>query len=107
MSRPSDIDFVDISIAVFDRIDGQMPFDVYIRRASDTFTKLFPRNEDIDRRRVESYRNQKGVAHLFVHKLDFKQYLLYVDKIAADLLADGKLGQPEEVLELVKEMTRL
>ena len=115
LSKIFDEQFIEISALVLETIEGKLPFDVFIRRASNTYTKLFPRDEPIDQDRIESYRNQKHISAFYVQKGDYKQYLLYVEEIARQTFAEipanpndhieGKTPpSAKKVANLVKEM---
>lgn len=103
-------DYLTISLTIFLRIQGVLPFDVYIERAPGKFTKLFPKNEIIDQERLKSYQLEKGVQALFVKRTDYRVYLLYVEQIANQVLGQTKQlsAMPsEQVLAVIKEMTDL
>lgn len=102
-----DTDFIDISISVLGKVKGPLPFDVYIRRAANAYTKLFKKGDAVDMDRFRTYEEEKKVRDLFVNIEDYRQYLLYVEQVASDVIADSSTTPPEEVLHVVKEMVSL
>jgi putative nucleotidyltransferase with HDIG domain len=106
MATIFDSEFVEVNTNILRRISGQLPFNVYIRRGENTYTKLFPKNEVVDLSRLEDYENAKNVKDFYVHHDDYRQYLLYVDQIAK-LLFDKKNANSAEVVGVIKEMTNL
>lgn len=106
MAHVFDSDFIQISTPIIYRIEGQLSFDIYIRRATNTYTKLFPRGEVIDLDRLATY-EKKGVATLSVKKEDYKQYLFYVDEITRTLFERMDELSADDQTELVKELTNL
>ncbi len=107
MAHLFDSAFIDVSVPVLRRIKGPLPFNVFLKRASDTYTKIFPKDEPIDLQRLLTYQQSKGIEDLFVQKEDYRQYLFYVEQVATDFLANSKEVLPEELTLIVKEMADL
>ena len=82
-----DKSFLLISLSVFEKMEGKLPFDVYVQRAEGAYTRIFPEGEVIDTYRLDSYRSVKGVESLNVRKEDYRKYLLYVEKVAVKILS--------------------
>ena len=89
------------------RISGPLPFNIYIRRGDNTYTKLFPLGELLDGPRLAKYETVKGVQAFFVHHDDFKQYLLYVEQVASKLFENAGSASADELLYVAKEMIDL
>ena len=102
-----DTDLVDISITVFDRIEGNLSFDIYIKRAADTYSKLFAKGDPIDRDRLNRYEVIKGVELLYVLKSDYKQYLLYVEHIASHILNGPNKPTPDDLVDVIQDLANL
>lgn len=100
-------EFITISIPVLARIQGDAPFDIYIRRAENAFTKLFPAGDSIDRDRLEAYRSKKGIESLSVKREDYQAYLIYAERVASSCLAQPSTLSGEELTEIVQEMANL
>ncbi len=99
--------FHEISIAILKTIEGGLPFDVYIRRAEGTYTRLFAKNDTIETERFTNYQVQKGISDLFVRKEDYQQYLIFVDRVAKDWLSNPDHITLEQRLHLVNELVGL
>jgi HD-GYP domain-containing protein (c-di-GMP phosphodiesterase class II) len=106
MAKAEATDFVEINVSVLKRIAGVLPFDVFIRRGEESFTKLFSKGDSADADRLTGYETKKGVEFYFVHQDDYRQYLLYVEQVANSLFSN-KQADTNEVVEVVKEMANL
>ena len=106
MANIFDSEFVEVNVNILRRISGKLPFDVFIRRGENTYTKLFLKSDEIDRERLRTYEAGKGVEEFYVQNNDYRQYLLYVEQVA-DSLFQKKTADPGEVVAVVKEMTNL
>ena len=54
MAFPPDTEFKEISSPFFMRLLGELPFDVFIRRATSAYSLLFKKGDRIDPERVKS-----------------------------------------------------
>ncbi|HAR43000.1 MAG TPA: hypothetical protein DCS07_10295 [Bdellovibrionales bacterium] len=102
-----DADYIDISISVLCRIPGAAPFDIFIRRAEKTYTKLINKGDPVDYDRLESYHLKKGIESLSVCRCDYQSYLMLAERVAADCVADPGSVTPGEMTDIVKEMANL
>lgn len=108
MSHIFDTEFIPISITIFQRISGALPFDVFIKRANNVYTKVFPKGEVIDANRLKSYQFDKGVESLHVTQKDYRQYLFYVERVADNLFYKSPAGaSSDELADVVSEMANL
>lgn len=107
LNKVYDGDFIQISSSIFLRIEGALPFDVYIRRASDTYTRIFPKGEPIDQTRVTQYQIGKGVDHLYITKENYAQYQLYVESVARSSIAAADKYPLADQIQIVKEVCDL
>lgn len=96
--------YIPINISVIEQIEGKLPFDVYIRRTSDRYTKLFNKGEEIDRERVLQYKKNKGVETLSVTSDDHIQYCLCLEVIAANVFAPKSEVTADDVSSILGEM---
>ncbi len=106
MATIFDSEFVQVNTSVLRRISGKLPFNVFIRRGENTYTKLFPKGDPIDLEHLDKYESEKGIQDFYVHRDDYRQYLLYVERIANSLFKN-KASEQSEVVEVIKEMTNL
>ncbi|MDR3608338.1 MAG: HD domain-containing phosphohydrolase [Oligoflexia bacterium] len=106
MATIFDSEFVAVTTEVIRRIAGPLPFSIFIRRGENTYTKLFPKGEEVEAVRFASYETGKGVEDFFVHQDDYRQYLLYVEQVAHALFQQ-KSAAGEQVVAVIKEMTNL
>ena len=98
--------FISISVEVLWGLKGPAPFDVYIFRAAEKYTKLFPKGEELDPTRLKFYRDQKDVHSLFVTKDDFENYMSVVEKVATTVFDINKNNTAEEVSKFLTEMVK-
>jgi HD-GYP domain-containing protein (c-di-GMP phosphodiesterase class II) len=106
MATIFDSEFVEVNASVLSRISGALPFHVFIKRGENTYTKIFLKGDEIDLERLKSYEASKGVEEFYVHRDDYRQYLLYVEQVAKTLF-ESKSAQQGEVVGVIKEMTNL
>lgn len=99
--------YIDISIPVLSRMQGVLPFDIYIKRSDRAYTKLFPKGEALDHNRLMEYAQGKGVEVLYVHKDDYKKYTFYVEQVAKILLQHADQVSAEDMSAVVKDMADL
>ncbi len=79
-----------MAIDVFMKMQGHIPFDVYVKRADKTFTKVFQKGDMIDLKRFEIYVT-KGVDSIFILKKDRRQYINSTDKMITKMLGVQKV----------------
>jgi HD-GYP domain-containing protein (c-di-GMP phosphodiesterase class II) len=104
MNPDTPIEYVEISITIIAKIRGELPFDLFLRRSADAFTKIFKKSDTIDQERLDHYSAKKGIDQLYVRTTDYGEYFVYVEKIANQLFATPKTAKTEELLEVIKEM---
>lgn len=102
-----DADFIEISTSVVRRIVGPLPFDVFIKRAENTYTKLFPSAEPVDLARLDNYEINRGVQTLQVHKNDYRKYLFYAEQVANKIFEFPKSFPDDDFVDAIKDMTNL
>lgn len=96
--------YVDINIGLIEKIDGNLPFDIYLKRGDSHYTKLFPKNEEVDRERIRQYKQQKGVQEFSVQEVDYVQYTAYVEKIATHAFRPETTTTADEAASVLGEM---
>lgn len=106
MATIFDSEFVEVNVNVIRRISGALPFNVFIRRGENTYTKIFPKGESVDPARLRKYEAGKGIEEFYVHHDDYRQYLLYVEQVASALFVTKNPDQ-EEVVGIIHEMANL
>ncbi len=95
--------YVEISLEILEKFKRPLKFDVYIRRTETSYTKIFSKDDVIDRERVAQYR-KKGVASFYVEEGDYAIYCLYVEKIGDVLAKSVGSFSPEESSAFIKEL---
>ena len=100
-------EFVDVNVDIIRELSGMAPFDVYIRRGAGKYTKLFPRGEAIDLRRLDHYRQEKEILALSVQLVDFQRYMDFVQSMAVSLFDNEISCSPEELVPVLGEMINL
>lgn len=108
MANLFDSEFISVSTAVLQRIVGPLPFNVSVRRHENAYTVVFDKNEVIDLQRLKRYEDSKGLQSVFVHKDEYRQYLLYVEQVANKMFGHNHTDvNLEESVFVIKEMTNL
>ncbi|MBC7691332.1 MAG: HD domain-containing protein [Methylotenera sp.] len=110
MANIIDTDFIAISQAVFDKIQGALDFDVYIKRAADAYTRLFTKGDTPDPEILQRYKSTKGVEFLYVRKEDYREYLLLVETLANRIFGTRDPNDKipvDEMLDVLKETANL
>ena len=82
MSISPEVDFLDISVTVVSRIQGMLPFDLFIKRAEGAFTRIFKKAEPLDQERLEHYREQGADLPIIVPNGVNEDYATSVQRIA-------------------------
>ena len=103
------MDFYEVSMGVVRRITGSWPFDIYIKRGDNAYTKLFKKDDAIDSERVSEYNQNKGVQALYVHSDDYRKYTFYVEEIAKNImqLKNFNKQNTDDLADMVKELSEL
>ena len=78
MSEFFEKDHIPINLTVLQRLHGPIPFDIFIERAPNAYTKIFKKNFYVDFDRVKKYNEEKKVHKFFVEKKDYDDYLKVV-----------------------------
>jgi HD-GYP domain-containing protein (c-di-GMP phosphodiesterase class II) len=86
--------FVTISSLVFPRVQGPLPFDVYLRSSPEKFVKIFLKGRPIDTTRLESY-VLEGVTHFHIHREDRHAYLTFSGTLLEGYVTANDFGTPE------------
>lgn len=107
MANIRDSELISINVQVFSQIKGVLPFDVFIRRAEDTYTRLFPQGEELDQDRLKAYHDTKGVSGLYIRRDDYRKYLYYVEGLASKTFDRGVPVTIPKVRAVLGEMTDL
>jgi len=107
MTHKFDSEFIEISIPILKKISGKLQFDIFIKRATNTYTKLFQKGDVIETDRMEHYWVNKNLDKLSVNKNDYRQYLFYVEQLANRYHDNKKVFEPEEIVQITREMIDL
>lgn len=103
------MDFYEVSVGVIKRLKGIWPFDIYIKRSENAYSKLFLKDDTIDQERVSEYNQNKGVQALYVHTDDYRKYTFYVEEIAKGIMKSGSLNpeNTDDLADMIKELSDL
>ncbi len=109
MANLFDSEFISVSTTILQKIQGPLPFNVAVRRHENAYTVVFDKNEPIDLPRLQRYEDSKGLQSVFVHKDEYRQYLLYVEQVANKMFGHHHASDVnvEESVYVIKEMTNL
>lgn len=101
-----DDEYCEISIDNFFNMNGEMPFDCYIYLASNKYTKIFKRGDQVDRKRFELYQ-KKGVRQLFILRVDRREYIAATEMIVTRILSekDMSTAKAKEAIGEMAEQT--
>jgi len=99
-------EFIAVSTPILLKIEGKAPFDVYIKRATNTFTKIFQQDGLLEKKRINDYK-EREINSLFVRQDDYKKYMIYVEKIADNFLQDPNSASSAEYTNVIKELADL
>lgn len=95
--------FVEITIPLLKHIDGQLPFDIYIKRTEVHFTKIFNVHDTIDWGRVRLYVD-KGIRVFYVTNDQYLTYLQIIEKLTTSYINKSQNLSPDEAAALIREM---
>lgn len=87
--------YMSVSTLVFPRIEGVLPFDVYLRLAPEKYTKIFSKGHPVEVERLESY-VYKGIKHFHIHKEDRPTYLALTGALLEAFGSRGDFTQESE-----------
>lgn len=107
MGNIFDQNFIDINVTVLLEIIGPLPFDIFIRRAEDTFTKVSKKGDAADANRYKKYMDEKGVSTFSIKKEDYGAYLKYVAQVSNRFFESGGKRTTEEIISVVKDVADL
>jgi len=101
------MDFYEVSVGVIKRLKGVWPFDIYIKRSENAYSKLFLKDDTIDQERVSEYNQNKGVQALYVHTDDYRKYTYYVEEIAKGIMSSQSLNKEntDDLADMIKELS--
>ncbi|MBK9294152.1 MAG: HD domain-containing protein [Oligoflexia bacterium] len=83
-----------MAIEVFLRLQGALPFDVFIKISEDKYTKIFNLGDVLDAQRLQNYMH-KGAQKLYIQTKDRRQYINSTDKLIRKMIQQEKLSLSE------------
>lgn len=86
--------YCEMAIDVFLRMQGTLPFDIYIKIGEDKYTKIFNKGDTLDANRLQSY-VQKGAQKLFIQIKDRRQYINSTDRLIRKMIQQENLSVSE------------
>lgn len=99
-----DDNYIDISFGLLKRLNRPLIFDVYVRRGSKSFSKIFKKGDLLDFDRIRLY-EEKGVDVFYVTEEEHSLYCIYVEKLGEVLNAKADSFKPSEAHEILKELS--
>jgi putative nucleotidyltransferase with HDIG domain len=96
-------DHCEITIEIFLKMTGHLPYDVFIELSPHKYTKIFKRNDLIDSGRLENY-FQKGVKKLFILRKDRRSYIQCTERLIKRLM-DQKSIDTVEASRAIEELS--
>ncbi|HLE10136.1 MAG: hypothetical protein A2504_08210 [Bdellovibrionales bacterium RIFOXYD12_FULL_39_22] len=103
MIESNNSDFYDVGLSILKRVKKTLPFDVYIKRAEDKFSKIFNVGDEVDWERIVQY-EKKGVNSFYVTKKDYDLYTSFIEKLGQILIQKSATFSAGETTSLLKEM---
>ena len=70
-------------------------FDVFIKLKSNKYIKILHSGDTFSKERIDKYRNEKNVEHLYFHNSDRRKFIQYHNQLASKLIANKNM--PSEV----------
>jgi HD-GYP domain-containing protein (c-di-GMP phosphodiesterase class II) len=107
MNKFFELEYIGISIPVIKKIETLLPFDIYLKRSEEAFTKVFNRGSEIDIDRLDRYWKKKKVNALFVGKDNYREYLMVVSKVAENFFNKEEEFNVEEIISVSEEMINM
>src|SRR4051812_39521612 len=96
-------DIFEISISVFLKLKGALPFSVYIHLNDINFVQILKAEDVLDRTRLDAY-IKKGVKSLCVPKTDRQAYIETVEKLVASITNRKDVSSDDAAL-IMEELT--
>ena len=70
-------------------------FDVFIKLKANKYIKILHSGDTFSKERIDKYRNEKNVEHLYFHNSDRRKFIQYHNQLASKLIANKNM--PSEV----------
>jgi putative nucleotidyltransferase with HDIG domain len=102
-----DQEYIRIATAILIRVNGNLPFDIYIERAHGKFTKIFHCDQALDVSQVKRYYEEKKVKYFYVHNASKDTYSHYVEKLLEASLAEPNSLTPQAMRSILNEMVNI
>src|SRR5690348_17145650 len=99
-------EYCEITIDIFLKMTGPVPFDVFIQIRKDKFTRIFKRNDLVDSNRIENY-IKKGAAHLYILRKERRFYIDATERFIKKALSQSTITSEEagRAIEELSEQT--
>lgn len=107
VNEMNDDEFIMINIQIIKQIEGEVPFDIYIKRAEGKYSKIIQKGRTVDARRLSVYQKEKGVKKLYIHNEEKKSYNECVESILDAALSEQKNNAVQRIIDNVSEMSRI
>lgn len=100
-------EFIKIATAILVRVTGPLPFDIYIQRAEEKYTKIFHKTQTLDQGQVKRYHEEKQVKFFYVHNSCKESYSHYVEKLLEASFSDTTRLGPMAMRSILNEMINI
>ncbi len=100
-------EYIRIATAILIRVTGPLPFDIFIQRAENKYTKIFHCDQTLDVGQVKRYHEEKAVKFFYVHNSAQETYSHYVEKLLEASLADPSQLTPRAMRSILNEMINI
>ncbi len=98
-----DENFTAIKIVEFYALKNIL-FDTYIKLNSGRYLKFFHAGDEFSKERLDRYKNEKGVEHLYFHVKDRKKYIKFNNYLAGKMIKNEKLDNKNKI-NMLKNVT--
>ncbi len=77
-------------------------FDVFIKIGQDKYLKILRSGDSFSKDRIENYKKEKGVTHLYFHSRDRKKYIRFCNFLATKMIKANTAGTGQVKIGLLK-----
>jgi putative nucleotidyltransferase with HDIG domain len=90
--------FYPISLKLLLEKEKPCPFDLYVQRSEDKFTKIYNKDDILDVERFQNYYDNKKVFSVYIIQEAYEQYKTIVDQAFIHLKIMTENSKPQEIM---------
>ena len=94
--RDSDHRFTQVKIDNFYPSKAVL-FDVFIKINNNRYVKILHAGDTFSQERIDKYKNEKNIEHLYFHHTDRRKYIQYTNFLAKKLIDNKNVGSASKV----------